>query len=204
MESFFQQVTKIEEDLQKIERNCDAVDMAHQIIIHSVSEEEIKEQEAIIGSFMDLTNKASASVKGLLKSMSSETEALASQAPPGSGDLRMRRVKHAALVKKFSTLMKRFQEIQQRASSKHQAQIQRQYKISKKYFEVLTFLVNPTADQDELDNVANTVGAMTLTSQQIFSLGQSRNPLETLEKMKERRKDVMAIEKGIVVLIRFD
>lgn len=204
MESFFQQVTKIEEDLQKIERNCDAVDMAHQIIIHSVSEEEIKEQEAIIGSFMDLTNKASASAKGLLKSMDSESEALASQAPRGSGDLRMRRVKHAALVKKFSTLMKRFQEIQQRASSKHQAQIQRQYKISKRYSEILIFLVNPAADQDELDNVANTVGAMTLTSQQIFSLGQSRNPLETLERMKERRKDVMAIEKGIVVLTQID
>lgn len=60
-------------------------------------------------------------------------------------------------------------------------------------------IVNPQADQDELDNVADAVGAMTLTSQQIFSLGQSRNPLETLERMKERRKDVMAIEKGIVV-----
>lgn len=61
-------------------------------------------------------------------------------------------------------------------------------------------VVNPEADQVEIDRVTGAVGAMTLTSQQIFSLGQTVNPLETLEKMKERRKEVMAIEKGINTL----
>lgn len=46
------------------------------------------------------------------------------------------------------------------------------------------------------------VGAMTLTSQQIFSLGQTGNPLQRLERMKERRKEVMDIEKGIVVTFK--
>lgn len=40
---------------------------------------------------------------------------------------------------------------------------------------------------------------MNLTSQQIFSISQSSDPMEMLEKMKERRKDVMDIEKGVVV-----
>ena len=59
--------------------------------------------------------------------------------------------------------------------------------------------MKPDADQEELEEVVETVGAMTLTTQQIFSLGQSRDPLETLEAMKARRKDIMDIEKNIVV-----
>lgn len=63
-----------------------------------------------------------------------------------------------------------------------------------------TYVVNPEANQREIDRVTGAVGSMTLTSQQIFSLGQTINPLETLERMKERRKEVMAIEKGINAL----
>lgn len=62
------------------------------------------------------------------------------------------------------------------------------------------FLVNPNADREELDEVTEAVGSMTLTSQQIFALGQTRDPLATLEHMKARRQQVMEIEKGIVTL----
>lgn len=60
--------------------------------------------------------------------------------------------------------------------------------------------MNPQADKEELDEVTEAVGSMTLTSQQIFALGQTRDPLATLEHMKNRRKEVMDIEKGIVAL----
>lgn len=108
--------------------------MAHQIIAHSVSEEEIKEQESIVSSFMTSTNKLSTSIRVKLEGIDKETDRLAPTAPPGSGDLRMRKVKHAALLKKFTSLMKRLQEIERHASSKHQAQVQRQYRISMNQF----------------------------------------------------------------------
>lgn len=60
--------------------------------------------------------------------------------------------------------------------------------------------MNPSADDEEIAKVTEAVGSMTLTSQQIFSLGQTSSPLETLEKMKGRRKEAMDIEKGIYTL----
>lgn len=60
--------------------------------------------------------------------------------------------------------------------------------------------MKPEADEEEIGEVTKAVGAMTLTSNQIFALGQTKNPLETLERMKERRRDVMAIEKGVTTL----
>jgi len=52
----------------------------------------------------------------------------------------------------------------------------------------------------EMEKVTEAVGEMTLTSQQIFSLGQTGDPQQTLEAMKSRRKDVMDIERGIITL----
>lgn len=116
--------------MEKMERNCDAIDLAHQIIANSVSEEEIKEQETIISGFINSTNRLSTSTRTLLDRIESITDGLVPSAPQGSGDLRIRRLNHASMVKKFRELMRRLQEIQGRASSKHQAQIERQYKIS--------------------------------------------------------------------------
>lgn len=61
-------------------------------------------------------------------------------------------------------------------------------------------VVKPQADREELEQVTEAVGAMTLTCQQIFALGSTKDPLATLEQMKSRRKDVMDIEKGIYTL----
>lgn len=131
MDQFFHQVEEIKGALGKIEENCDAVDAAHQIIINSVSEEEIREQEAVIAAFVDSTNRLSISTRQTLQRMAEQTEALAPTAPTGSGDLRMRQANHAGLTQRFSALMKRLQDIEQQACTKHQAQIERQYRISK-------------------------------------------------------------------------
>lgn len=71
-----------------------------------------------------------------------------------------------------------------------------------KYSIVFTnhFIVKPGADEEEIAQVTQAVGSMTLSAQQIFSLGQTNDPLKTLEDMKERRKQVMDIERSLVTL----
>lgn len=130
MDEFFSQVEEIKDSLSKIESACDAVDVAHQIIINSVSEEEIREQEAVIAAFIDNTNRLSIATRRTLQEMADKTGVLAPIAPPGSGDLRMRRANYAGLLQQFSNSMKRLRDIEQYASTKHQAQVERQYKIS--------------------------------------------------------------------------
>lgn len=121
---------QVNEGLEKIRQNCDAVEMAHQVIINSVSEIEITEQEKIISAFTSSTNKTSAGLRQALQSMDTDNERLAKVAPPGSGDLRIRKLNTANLMQKFSELMKKFQEIQKLAQNRNQEQVERQYKIS--------------------------------------------------------------------------
>jgi t-SNARE complex subunit (syntaxin) len=199
MEAFFKQMEEVKADLDKIRENCDAIERSHQLILQSVVEAEIKEQEACINAYMNTINQTSVKVRKTLELIDYETKALTPIAPRGSGDLRMRQINHAALIDKLANLMKRLQDIQQGATSKHHSQIERQYKISNTPQPTNQNLVKPEVEKEELEEVVETVGAMTLTTQQIFSLGQSRDPLETLEAMKARRKDVMDIEKNIVV-----
>ena len=130
METFFKQMEDVKTGLDKIGENCDSVERSHQLIIQSVAEAEIKEQEAFISAYMNATNQTLVEVRETLEAMDHETKALAPIAPRGSGDLRMRQINHAALVEKFANLMKRLQDIQQKATSKHHSQIERQYKIS--------------------------------------------------------------------------
>ena len=59
--------------------------------------------------------------------------------------------------------------------------------------------MRPTATRHELSQLASTAGAMTLTTQQIFSLGTENDPRAALERMRARRTEVMEIEKGLLV-----
>lgn len=60
-------------------------------------------------------------------------------------------------------------------------------------------IVRPEADEEEIAGITEAVGSMKLTTQQIFSLGSAQDPRLMLQKMHERRDEVMQIERGIVV-----
>lgn len=193
-------------NIKRINENCDGVEVAHQLILNSIAEEDIEEQERVISGLTASTNRISLLVKERLVAMEEETRRLTPDAPAGSGDLRMRQLNQAALYQKFSAVTCRYQDIQRDAESQQHAQVERQYKISTislvSFLSTLltVFLVNPVVPAEELEKVTEAVGAMNLTSQQIFSLGQTCDPLGTLERMKKRRVAVMEIEKGIYIL----
>ena len=163
--------------------------MAHQVIFNSVYEQDIKEQEAIINSKTAAFNSSAATIRELLATVEKETVELALIAPSGSGDFRIREMQYALAAQKFAALMSELTNLQKTANDRHQSQVQRQYR-----------LINPLATQEELDKVAEAVGAMTLTTTQMFAVGQTDDPLGALQRMKARRKDAMDIEKGIYTL----
>lgn len=117
-------------NIKRINDNCDGVEMAHQVILNSIAEEDIEAQERVISGLMASANRISLLVKERLATMEEETRRLSPDAPAGSGDLRMRQLNQAALYQKFSAATSRLQNVQRDAESRQHAQVERQYKIS--------------------------------------------------------------------------
>lgn len=131
-------------NLKRINDNCDGMELAHQMILNSVAEEDIEEQEKVIGGLTSSTNRISLLIKERLEAMEEETRQLAPTAPTGSGDLRMRQLHQAALYKKFSAATGRFQEIQREAELRQHAQVERQYKISTDTRRAMPLTIHPS------------------------------------------------------------
>lgn len=66
-------------------------------------------------------------------------------------------------------------------------------------FLILVCIVNKDVSDDDLQEVLEAVGAMSLTEQQLFSLATGQDALQRLRELKARRQDVIKIEKNIYV-----
>lgn len=181
-------------EIEKLNKNISAIEHSYSVSLHSIDEKEIESQEAMLKVWMSDCTKIGLKVKSSINSLEAETEALASNDPlsvssAGGGSsaiIRLRRSIHQDILQKFTKSMKRYQKIQKEANLKSKIQLQRQY-----------LLIKPNATKAELEEVAEAAGSMSLTSQQVLSIAQSENSKKYLEKMKERRKNIMKIERGV-------
>ena len=130
MQDFFQDVELTNIDLEKIKRNTDEITLAYQIALRSTEENVRNEQDVIINRLTASTNEVSLRIRDRLQMMDENTNTLESKAPPGSGDLRMRRINQAALTKKFSDRMEAFKKVQSDAHEHKQSEIRREYQVS--------------------------------------------------------------------------
>lgn len=184
-------------EIEKLNKNIRAIEHSYSVSLHSIDEKEIESQEAMLKVWMSDCTKIGLKVKTSINSLEAETEALASNDPlsvssAGGGSsalIRLRRSIHQDILQKFTKSMKRYQKIQKEANIKSKIQLQRQY-----------LLIKPNATKAELEEVTEAAGSMSLTSQQVLSIAQSENSKKYLEKMKERRKNIMKIERGVTNL----
>lgn len=82
--------------------------------------------------------------------------------------------------------MARLQKIQKDHQFKSSQQIERQYK-----------LIRPDATEKEMDALTDATGAMTLTSKEVFQLGNSSDAKGMLEAMRSRRQAIVGLERAI-------
>lgn len=134
----------------------------------------------------------SLSLKSSLTVLTEETNRLAN--PPQSkkkisnSDLRIRISQQSRYSKKFLESMQRLKGIQERFATKYRTQLKRQYLI-----------IKPEASQVELDQLINGT-TNTPLNQKLFSLASKVEAHTTLEAMKERHKEIEAIERSALEL----
>ena len=157
----------------------------------ATDEGDVRVLEAQLARTVDAIGQAGTRCRGLLQRLQTRTDALAPGAPPGSGDLRMRRAKTSAAMRRFAAAVDAFQRAQAQNRREHRAAVARQYRV-----------MRPNADDAEVADVEDAVGAMTLSQQQVFALGTRGDPRAVLADMRARRDDVMALERGIDNLAR--
>lgn len=129
-----------------------------------------------------ITNRS----RSILQEMDQVTKQLATTAPKGSGNMRMRESNYRQLSKSFMDVMKEYQKMQITYQDKYRAQLQRQYLI-----------VKPNATKSELADLTKDPEAMKV---KVFAMTVKDDSRKTLGQMKNRLQDMQNIEKSILEL----
>ncbi len=192
MEPFFAQIKEAETLISEMESGVRAHETISRRLLDATTDADIAVEEARLARTVDAIGQAGTRCRGLLQRLDARTNALERDAPPGSGDLRMRQMKTAAAMRRFAAAVSAFQKAQAENRRENRAALERQYRV-----------MRPDADVEEVGAVSDALGEMTLSRQQVFALGtRGADPRAVLEDMRARRDDVMALERGIDNLAR--
>lgn len=185
----FKNLSEIKAKLVKIENYTKNIEDLHKQLLIEVD----NDKATIISKKIDVgvrqLNSDADFIRITMKNLTSENEKLEGRLT--STDMKIRKTQQAKLTKKFMTVMKQFQDVQLKYQRKLKEQLERQYKI-----------VKPDATREELDKLTNlesSGGQNALMTQQFFTLAARANAQQQLEQMKERREDILAIQKSIEV-----
>lgn len=188
MDKFFSQSKQIKDLLASINGRLSTLDNLYKTFIMG-SEAEQSKMEADIEKVLLLVNQASVDIKKLLDQLNNDNQRIEPIAEKGSGDIRMRTLHYASLLRQFSEAMKKFKKTQRLFSQKQQEQIKATYLI-----------VRPYATMRELNKLFDATGEMVMTRSDILKLGDKGDLAKHLAEVRARHENVVNIEKGISAL----
>jgi syntaxin 1B/2/3 len=188
MDKFFAQSKQIKELLASVNVRLETLGNYYKKFLQATEVEQSK-MEADIEKVLLLVNQASVDIKKILDELKSDNERIEKIADQGSGDIRMRTLHYASLVRQFSEAMKEFKKTQKMFSEKQQEQIKATYLI-----------VRPYATMRELNKLFDATGEMIMTRSDILKLGEKGDLARHLAEVRARHENVISIEKGISAL----
>lgn len=205
MRAFYEGRRKVLTSVALINGQSEILEKTFQSIFMATGEQEILSYENCIQNCMKTIAEEVVKVKAELQKMKQDTMTAQKLVSPGSTDLRMRSVNQIALNQKFVQAIRHYHDVEVHAMAKQREKIKRQYLMGKLwgyfllYFENFFFSVKPNATEADLRRISDATGAMTLTQQQLSAVFYKDNAEAALKSMKSKRRDIMQIEKSIVV-----
>ncbi|KAG0018386.1 Plasma membrane t-SNARE, secretory vesicle fusion [Podila clonocystis] len=182
--SFFTEVTSIQEEIARVNQNIDRIEQLHDQSVNGVASEEqashlARQLEGITADTTQLSNRIKKRIKDI---------ELTNLRQPNSADIELRRTQAATLKQKFLTTLRRFQNAESEARKKYQGRMERQYKI-----------VKPDATEQEIQQV------LASDNQQVFAqsvLQSTRygDANRALREVQTRHDDIKKIERTITEL----
>lgn len=138
MDSFFKTRQEILDSLKVMDTNSKDLEHSFQTVLTSVSEEEIRNEELLIGAYTKRISREVTQIREALKNLEHDTGQARKIAPEGNGNIRIRVISIEALKQKLAEALRKFHEIQAKALTKQQSKIKRQFLIGM----MLWFAVN--------------------------------------------------------------
>lgn len=182
--SFFTEVTSIQEEIAKVNQNIDRLEQLHDQSVNGVATEEqashlSRQLEGITADTTQLSNRIKKRIKDI---------ELANLRRSNSADIELRRTQAATLKEKFLSTLRRYQNAESEARKKYQGRMERQYKI-----------VKPDATEQEIQQVLASDNQQVF-AQSVLQTTRYGDANRALREVQTRHDDIKKIEKTIIEL----
>ncbi|KAI9011218.1 t-SNARE, partial [Gaertneriomyces semiglobifer] len=189
MQSFFNQISAIRDQISVIQTNITTIATLHQKAMNTISEEESHRTQQEIEGVMDKTNKLTQDIRTKIKKLDEENKSMVKKPDAQSqSDARIRISQHSSLLKKFLDTVQQYKDTQQKFQDKYKQRLQRQFLI-----------VKPNATEEEIEKVMDGKQGP-IFAQEIKMTGQRREAQRALDDIQERHRDILRIEQSIIEL----
>jgi t-SNARE complex subunit (syntaxin) len=197
MSEFYVNVSKIHDDLKRIEEYMSEVSKANKQYLIAKDDDEAFKCDEYVEKSINIVETIAREVNNSLSSVEHDTEMKMAEAcsDPNKdacklGYARIRTIYSAHLRSKLSKLMAAFRIEQEEAKARKQDQLARQLRI-----------LDPNLSQSEA--TATVSRTSDLTSAQLFSLAATKeSAAKELERLQMRHVSMMNVEKSVVKLAR--
>jgi len=188
MNTFFDEVKQIRDTIAKIQEQVELVEVKHDDLLVAYNQDQLTDSKAaleeVMGKITALANKTRSSLK---KMATTNKDLAAKSALKGQGmdaDIRIRETQHVSLVRNFSNVMTRYNDIQARHKKKYRDAIKRQCKI-----------VDPQVTDEVIDAYVENG-----QSAEIFKGVRLEKAEEQLNAVKDRHEDIKRLERSLMEL----
>jgi syntaxin 1B/2/3 len=190
LNEFFSQVEEIKEAMAQISENISTMKGLYSKLLTSTSTEDAQELRKEVGSVRAATDKIAQQMRLKMKKMRMENDDFdKSHNETDPSLVKIRSNMHGTLVRKFLDQMQEYQAMLTKYDKKFR---------DKAYKEVQ--IVAPDASPEDIDEVLESGGEEAIFQKHIMEDRKHAKAKQTLDYLKEKHNDLLALEKSITEL----
>lgn len=189
LNEFFSQVEEIKEAMAQITENISTMKGLYSKLLTATSTEDAQELRKEVGDVRAATDKIAQQMRVKMKKMRKENDDFANSHENDPSLVKIRSNMHGSLVRKFLDLMQEYQAMLTKYDKKFR---------DKAYKEVQ--IVAPDASPEEIDEVLESGGEEAIFQKHIMEDRKHAKAKQTLDYLKEKHNDLLALEKSITEL----
>lgn len=184
MNSFFGDISGIQDTIRQIEDNIKRIADLHNRSLNNVDEAASQQAHAQLSGISQETSRLTNAVKNRIKNLEAQNNKV-----PEGGDKNVRRTQVGSLKNQFKGVIQNYQEVEQQYRQKYRQRQERQFRI-----------VKPDATPQEVRAALDDDSGGQIFSQALLNSNRHGEARGALREVQERHEDIKRIERTIVEL----
>jgi len=189
LNEFFSKVEEIKEVMAQITENISTMKGLYSKLLTATSTEDAQELRKEVGEVRAATDKIAQQMRKKMRDMRKENDEFEKSHNNDPSLVKIRSNMHGTLVRKFLDLMQEYQAMLTKYDKKFR---------DKAYKEVQ--IVAPDASPEDIDEVLESGGEEAIFQKHIMEDRKHAKAKQTLDYLKEKHNDLLALEKSITEL----